>query len=204
MAHWSGEVEPISPRYRYWSTNGEIHTIRRCASCDSERFYLRRPPGPFSGWHFECVACRTPRQLLQRDRWTLGILGPLTTQTEPQDRAVFAEINMEPRSCRWRCARKREVLSESRMREICLSGSSTAIDYLSSTRTATSSFSRGRARPNSRHSSRGTSDTRPRPSRIKKKNRSCGMPVGATSGRTTPSYGWWHRCCRETRLRRDR
>src|SRR5258708_4161847 len=27
------------------------------------------------------------------------------------------------RSCRWRCARKREVLSESRMREICLSGS---------------------------------------------------------------------------------
>src|SRR6266404_7074938 len=28
------------------------------------------------------------------------------------------------RSCRWRCTRKREVLSESRMREICLSGSS--------------------------------------------------------------------------------
>ena len=41
---------------------GEIHTIRRCGSCDFERFYLRRPPGPFAGWHFECVACRTPRQ----------------------------------------------------------------------------------------------------------------------------------------------
>jgi hypothetical protein len=27
------------------------------------------------------------------------------------------------RSCRWRCTQKREVLSESRMREICLSGS---------------------------------------------------------------------------------
>src|SRR3982074_2111674 len=27
------------------------------------------------------------------------------------------------RSCRWRCTRKREILSESRMREICLSGS---------------------------------------------------------------------------------
>src|SRR6266853_709318 len=27
------------------------------------------------------------------------------------------------RSCRWRCTRKREFLSESRMREICLSGS---------------------------------------------------------------------------------
>src|SRR5258706_15282553 len=27
------------------------------------------------------------------------------------------------RSCRWRCTRKREVLSESRMREICLYGS---------------------------------------------------------------------------------
>src|ERR1700734_737144 len=27
------------------------------------------------------------------------------------------------RNCRWRCTRKREVLSESRMREICMSGS---------------------------------------------------------------------------------
>src|SRR5258706_4138642 len=27
------------------------------------------------------------------------------------------------RSCRWRCTRKREVLSESRMREVCVSGS---------------------------------------------------------------------------------
>src|SRR5947199_7671460 len=27
------------------------------------------------------------------------------------------------RSCRWRCTRKRDVLFESRMREICLSGS---------------------------------------------------------------------------------
>ena len=100
MTHWSGDVEPISPKYRYWSNTGEVHTIRRCASCDSERFFLRRPPGPFSGWHFECVACHTPRQLLQRDRWTLDILGPLTTQAAPQDHAVFAEINMEPISYR--------------------------------------------------------------------------------------------------------
>lgn len=100
MTHWSGEVEPISPAYRYRSNRGEIQTIKRCASCDSERFYFRRPPGPFSGWHFECVACHTPRQLLQRDRWTLQILGPLTTQAAPNDHAVFAEINMEPISYR--------------------------------------------------------------------------------------------------------
>src|SRR6476620_1559512 len=31
------------------------------------------------------------------------------------------------RSCRWRCTRKREVLSESRMREICLSGSTSGM-----------------------------------------------------------------------------
>ena len=35
MTHWSGDVELISPRYRYWSNTGEIHMIRRCGSCDS-------------------------------------------------------------------------------------------------------------------------------------------------------------------------
>lgn len=97
LTHWSGEIEGLTPRHRRWDTAaGEVREIGRCASCQSDRFYLRRPPGPLSGWHFECVTCRTVRQVLQRDRLTLEALGPLTAQNQ----AVFAEINMEPISYR--------------------------------------------------------------------------------------------------------
>lgn len=97
LTHWSGDVEPISPSYRYWaSAAGEVRDIARCSSCDSDRFYLRRPPGPLAGWHFECVSCRTVRSILQRDVRTLELLGPLTDQ----NLAIYAEINMEPISYR--------------------------------------------------------------------------------------------------------
>lgn len=97
LTHWSGEVEAITPAYRYWaSERQEVRELDRCANCDENRFYLRRPPGPLAGWHFECVNCRMPRQLLQRDRPTLRALGPmLDTGT-----AAIAEINMEPVSYR--------------------------------------------------------------------------------------------------------
>jgi len=97
LTHWSGDIEPLTPAYRYWfAAAGEVRNIFRCGSCESDRFYLRRPPGPLSGWHFECVACRTVRPILQRDQRTLELLGPLTQQNQ----AVFAEINMEPISYR--------------------------------------------------------------------------------------------------------
>jgi hypothetical protein len=96
MAHWSGEVEPLTPSFRFWSSSGEVQEITKCRSCESERFYLRRPPGAFSGWHFECVTCRSVRQLLQRDRVTLETLGRLIDQ----GLAVLPEINMEPVSYR--------------------------------------------------------------------------------------------------------
>jgi hypothetical protein len=46
------------------------------------------------------------------------------TQYVVEDLEIGKPINSNKwfRSCRWRCTRKREVLSESRMREICLSG----------------------------------------------------------------------------------
>jgi len=97
LTHWSGEVEGISPSYRYWSSERQqIHELSRCSSCESERFYLRRPPGPLAGWHFECVTCKLVRPILQRDAPTLRELGPLTDQ----NLAAFAEINMEPVSYR--------------------------------------------------------------------------------------------------------
>lgn len=99
MAHWSGDIEPVSPNFRYWSAAaGQVQELGKCSSCEATRFYLRRPPGPLAGWQFECVECRFPRQILQRDLKTLEVLGPLTTQ--PQAQAVYAEINMEPVSYR--------------------------------------------------------------------------------------------------------
>ncbi len=97
LTHWSGEVEAVSPAYRHWASDRqEITVLRNCSSCSSDRFFLRRPPGPLAGWHFECVQCRLVRPLLQRDRPTLQALGPLTDQ----GLATFAEINMEPVSYR--------------------------------------------------------------------------------------------------------
>lgn len=97
LTHWSGEIEALTPSYRHWnSTRSEVHEIGRCGSCESERFYLRRPPGPLSGWHFECVSCHTVRPVLQRDNRTLKELGPLLDQNQ----ALIPEINMEPVSYR--------------------------------------------------------------------------------------------------------
>ncbi|CAN5311334.1 hypothetical protein BH10PSE1_BH10PSE1_24350 [soil metagenome] len=97
LTHWSGEIEALTPNYRHWvSSRGEIREISRCSACDSERFFLRRPPGALAGWHFECVDCRTVRPILQRDRRTLELLGPQLDQ----NLALVAEMNMEPVSYR--------------------------------------------------------------------------------------------------------
>ena len=97
LTHWSGEIEGISPSYRHWiSERGEFREITNCSSCGSDCFYLRRPPGPLAGWHFECVSCRLVRPILQRDATTLNALGPLLDQ----NLASVAEINMEPISYR--------------------------------------------------------------------------------------------------------
>ena len=106
MAHWSGELEAVTPSYRYWYVapgaspdTGSIRTISTCSSCSGDRFLLKRPPGNFAGWHFECVSCHTVRPLLQRDRRTLELLGPLL-QPGQTTQAFPAEINMEPISYR--------------------------------------------------------------------------------------------------------
>ncbi len=97
LAHWSGEVEALTPSYRHWaSAQSEVREIARCGSCNFDSFYLRRPPGALSGWHFECVNCRTVRPILQRDRRTLELLGADLDQNQ----ALVAEMNMEPVSYR--------------------------------------------------------------------------------------------------------
>lgn len=97
LTHWSGEVEAISPSYRRWVTERQDFVVLdRCGHCDWDRFFLRRPPGPLSGWHFECQRCHTPRQILQRDAVTLRSLGPMLDNGT----ATIAEFNMEPVSYR--------------------------------------------------------------------------------------------------------
>jgi hypothetical protein len=97
LAHWSGDVDAISPRYRTWSSqHSTINEFSSCSSCETDRFFLRRPPGSLSGWHFECVQCHTVRPLIQRDRASLTSLGALLDQGQ----ALVAEINMEPISYR--------------------------------------------------------------------------------------------------------
>jgi hypothetical protein len=95
LTHWSGDIEAITPNYRHWNA-GEIRELSRCTSCESERFYLRRPPGALSNWYFECVVCHNVRAVLQRDLKTLETLGPYLDQNQ----ALIAEINMEPISYR--------------------------------------------------------------------------------------------------------
>ena len=99
MTHWSGSVEGVSPVYRHWPREGGgIQEIRTCSSCGGDSFFLRRPPGPLAGWHFVCTSCRSVRKILQRDRDTLRLLGPL--MAEDPSRASQAEVNMEPISLR--------------------------------------------------------------------------------------------------------
>ncbi len=95
FAHWSGNVEAITPNYRSWH-DGAVREMGRCTSCGSDRFFLRRPPGRLGNWEFQCSVCRLPRQMQQRDLLTLEELGPLI----PQNQALPAEINMEPVSYR--------------------------------------------------------------------------------------------------------
>lgn len=99
MTHWSGAVEALTPTYRHWPRGGNgIQEIRTCSSCQGDRFFLRRPPGPLAAWHFVCASasCRSVRPILQRDRDTLRYLGPLLEQGD----AFPAEVNMEPISVR--------------------------------------------------------------------------------------------------------
>ncbi|ABD07236.1 hypothetical protein RPB_2531 [Rhodopseudomonas palustris HaA2] len=95
FAHWSGSVEPITPSHRRWQ-NGVVQDYDRCENCNEDRFYLHRPPGRLANWVFQCVECKLPRPVQQRDLTTLEELGPLIAQNQ----ALPAEINMEPVSYR--------------------------------------------------------------------------------------------------------
>ncbi|HVV52251.1 MAG TPA: hypothetical protein VHO06_21455 [Polyangia bacterium] len=97
MAHWSGAVEALTPARRpVDQDNLSVETLSTCVTCRSERFFLRRAGSTFARWFFECVECRTPREIRLEDRDTLEELKrALVTGSN-----VLPQINMEPVSYR--------------------------------------------------------------------------------------------------------
>lgn len=97
MAHWSGAIEALTPMRRWVNPNDlSIQTVRSCTTCGGENFYLRRTGATFARWRFECVDCRTLREIRLEDRHTLEIL----KQDLANRRDVIPQINMEPVSYR--------------------------------------------------------------------------------------------------------
>lgn len=97
MVHWSGGVAPMTPtRLRWDQAQNKVLVLDRCMSCGGSTFRLDRPTGSFDGWQFECTACKTRRQIIVADEFTLRMLGPDLDRGSAQ----LAEINMEPVSYR--------------------------------------------------------------------------------------------------------
>jgi hypothetical protein len=97
MAHWSGNVEALTPLRRYVNpTDLTVGKISSCATCGASRFYLRRAGSTFSRWRFECVECHTPREIRLEDRDTLEML----KQPLSSGQNVIPQINMEAVSYR--------------------------------------------------------------------------------------------------------
>jgi hypothetical protein len=97
MAHWSGAVEALTPMRRYVNpTSLAIEKVRSCRTCGGQKFFLRRNGATFGRWRFECVDCRTPREIRLEDRDTLEEL----KQALVNGANVLPQINMEPVSYR--------------------------------------------------------------------------------------------------------
>lgn len=77
FAHWSGEIEPLSP-FRYWwnEQTGKVERLRSC-SCGGTEFRLINKSPTFGEWRFVCVNCREAKELVQLSRFT-------ATRMEPQ------------------------------------------------------------------------------------------------------------------------
>ncbi|MCK8787230.1 hypothetical protein M0638_22920 [Roseomonas sp. NAR14] len=96
QVHWSGAVEPLTPETRMWDHARTVVSFDACETCGEKRFRLKRPTASFSDWYFECVSCKTWRQILQKDDYTLRLIGPgIETGATRQ-----VEVNMEPVSYR--------------------------------------------------------------------------------------------------------
>ena len=62
-AHWSGEIQPLSPfNFNYDAQSGEVRQIRMC-TCGSNNFKLLNSAPVFSEWRYVCEDCGNMRGL---------------------------------------------------------------------------------------------------------------------------------------------
>ena len=96
--HWSGTLEPLSPLRNHYDRSRH-HSIRLTScGCGSSDFTLKRTGHRFNEWKFICDGCKTPRDLQQRDPFTLDILERELRNSGRNFELV--EVNMLPVSYR--------------------------------------------------------------------------------------------------------
>jgi hypothetical protein len=97
-AHWSGNLEPLSPSsYRYDTASSEVRRIDVC-KCGSRNFTLHNKAPIFSEWSFVCDDCGVRRDLKRQDRDTYEQLE--TDRLAGGRQYEFIEVDMLPVSYR--------------------------------------------------------------------------------------------------------
>ena len=77
FAHWSGSYAGLSPYRWVMGPDGRVNQARKCQNCGHEEYRLVTKSSPFfSDWKFQCVKCFAPKDVVQADRESLGLLKP--------------------------------------------------------------------------------------------------------------------------------
>lgn len=97
-AHWSGDIEPLSPfNYNFDPSTGTAKQIRMC-TCGSSSFKLRNAAPVFSEWRYVCEGCGETRSLKKANP---EVLSRLQIQQNDGGRIFqWIEVNMLPVSYR--------------------------------------------------------------------------------------------------------
>ena len=97
-AHWSGDIEPLSPfNYNFDPQTGTARQIKMC-TCGSSSFKLRNAAPVFSEWRYICEGCGETRSLKKANP---EVLTRLQLQQNDEGRTFqWIEVNMLPVSYR--------------------------------------------------------------------------------------------------------
>jgi hypothetical protein len=97
-AHWSGDIQPLSPfNFNYDAQSGEVRQIRMC-TCGSNNFKLLNSAPVFSEWKYVCEDCGNSRTLKKADPEVLARLQ--ADQLAGGRTFQFVEVDMLPVSYR--------------------------------------------------------------------------------------------------------